>query len=142
MLLVLLLGIVYLIVSPQIPRSDETSLSTQAQTVANHLRRAQTLALSQNQSLCVEAASAHYKITLAPGNVCSGSAINDPVTGQPYVVALGQNVQLTGTATLLITSQGVPATAAAYTLTTGDSSQSVAVSITQGSGLVTINNTP
>lgn len=121
---------------------DVYTVESQAQRLASDLRRAQLLATHSAASVCValigSGGYAVYRYDVSAGCLSvSGQELNDPATGQKFIVTLSSNATIARTAgsmPLVFNSWGLP-TSGSVTLTL---SGQVNVNVTQSTGFVSV----
>lgn len=136
-MVIVVLGIISVYAVTRSAPPAEVTLPSQAQKMASDIRHAQTLATTWGRRLRItitEGANGTYNVSCVTAGAapCNANPVIDPATGNGFNVALQQNVQLAGTATLDFNSLGQPTAAANYTLTSGTAVVTVTVAALTG----------
>jgi hypothetical protein len=118
-------------------------VNQQAEQLRRDISRVQLLAISQARRFRVATTTSGYSVlTCTAPSICSTVPVNDPVSGQPFVVALSGDVAFTTPSQLEFDSFGRPvaanllATVTTFTLARASHSVRVEVSPLTGYALL------
>jgi len=136
-IVIVVLGILSAYAAMKTVSPADVTLPSQAQKMATDLRHAQTLASTWGASLVVSAGGSAYSVsclTASASAPCNASPVIDPASGAAFSVGLQQGVSFISptSATLTFNSLGQPSAAASYTLSSGSSTNTVAVAAMSG----------
>jgi len=81
------------------PSDSEIMLPTQASLLANHIRHTQALAMHWGQPLRLTVGAGGYSVSCVTASAsapCNNNPVIDPVTNQPFSIALESGISLSG----------------------------------------------